>query len=274
MPRPPIRRRPRNRTRARASIARSSRARGKRRNNRDRRTLRPSSYVRDPLDFYIEDRGCIDSLLDAESDWGTPILDPACGSGNIVRACQERGYEAIGTDIVSRGFGWEERDFLHDDPVIQPGSIICNPPYSLTPEFILRALALGVPKFAMLVGDKFRYSQERWPLFRDHRPATVYVLCRRPSLPPGELYLAGEIEAKGGTKDYEWMVWDHSYHGHTIQRWLPPNIDKTCGRSGVRLPIPQLANLYMTDAERHADAIANYDEALRAMRNRNMQDRR
>jgi hypothetical protein len=150
-------------------------------------------------------------------------LDPACGSGNIVRACQARGWQAIGTDIVARGFGWDERDFLRDDPVVRPKAIICNPPYSLTPEFVLRALALDVPKFAMLVGDKFRYSQERWPLFRDHPPARVYILTRRPSLPPGELYLAGKIEAKGGTKDYEWMVWDRAYSGPTIMIWLPPN---------------------------------------------------
>jgi hypothetical protein len=204
-----------------------------------------------------------------------------------VRACQERGFEAIGTDIVSRGFGWEERDFLRDDPIAQPGAIVCNPPYSLSSQFIMRAIGLRVIKFAMLVGDKFRYSQKRWPLYRDHPPAKIYVLCRRPSLPPGELYLAGKIEAKGGTKDYEWMVWDRSYRGPTIVQWLPPTIDRTRSHSerhmvagvngrphgrirGSGQDRRLLANLYMTDAERRADAIANYDEALRALRNRDV----
>jgi hypothetical protein len=257
-------------------------------NDRSRRLLRPSGYVRDNLDFYVEDQQCVDSLLDEETDWPEPILDPACGSGNIIRACQARGLKVIGTDIVARGFAWKERDFLHDEPMVRPGAIICNPPYKMAVKFIKRALELNVPKFAMLVGDKFRYSQARWyELFRNHPPARVCVLTRRPSLPPGELYLAGKIHAKGGTKDYEWMVWDRAHSGPTIAIWLPPNSDgrdpkcKTGDDASHRrradladrkrkLSIPQLANRYMTEAERSADAIANYDEALRAMRYRNM----
>jgi hypothetical protein len=237
----------------------------------------------------------VDSLLDEESDWPEPILDPACGSGNVVRACQARGLKVIGTDIAARGFGRKERDFLHDEPIIRPAAIICNPPYKMAVRFIKRALEPGVSKFAMLVGDKFRYSQARWyELFRDHPPARVYVLTRRPSLPPGELYLAGKIDAKGGTKDYEWMVWDRAHTGPTITIWLPPDrrgdeAQRTGDRPAARkvgvapgrhrrkagsaeqnrqAATAEFANPYMTDAERRADAIANYDEALRAVRNR------
>jgi hypothetical protein len=258
--------------------------------------LRPSGYVRDPLDFYVEDEDCVESLFAAESDWEEPILDPACGSGNIVHVCQALGWQVVGTDIAARGFGWQKRDFLAVEPIVRPAAIICNPPYRIAVKFIKRALALGIPKFAMLVGDKFRYSQARWyELFRDHPPARVYVLSRRPSLLPGELYLAGKIDAKGGTKDYEWMVWDRAHSGPTFTIWLPPDrhrdkpqhtrLRPAARKVGVahvgqhrrkagsaeqdcQLASPEFTNSHMTDAERRADAIANYDEALRAMRNR------
>ena len=151
-------------------------------NDRSRRLLRPSGYVRDKLDFYIENQQCLDSLLDEETDWPEPILDPARGSGNIVRPCQARGLKAVGTDIAARGFGWEERDFLHDKPIGRPGAIICNPPYKTAVKFIKRALELNVPKVAMLVGDKFRYTQELGHYFEIiHRlQSTSYAVGQAP----------------------------------------------------------------------------------------------
>ncbi len=47
-------------------------------------------------------------------------------------------------------------------------------------------------------------------LFAEKPPAFILVLSRRPSMPPGELLAAGQVEQKGGMHDYCWCVWDQS----------------------------------------------------------------
>src|SRR6185312_10537812 len=126
-------------------------------------------------------------------------------------------------DIVDRGF---EDAKVHDflgmaSPAFQPvASIVSNPPYRVTQEFIERALKIATYKVAMLVQSKFPYSQRRHALFTTHPPARIYFLSDRPSMPPGDAYLAGEIKAVGGKMDFMWIVWDAAHAGPTEAHWL------------------------------------------------------
>jgi hypothetical protein len=63
------------------------------------------------------------------------IWEPACGSGKMVAALRQAGFEVVGTDII-RGV-----DFLHHATEIGVSAIITNPPYALAREFIERAFA-------------------------------------------------------------------------------------------------------------------------------------
>lgn len=158
------------------------------------------------LDFFIDPAWATEALLTREDFFGT-VLDPACGTGTIVKALRAAGIKARGSDIVDRGFG-TVRDFL-TGRAPRADSIVCNPPYGLAVEFTRRALTVASRRVAMLVQSKFPYSQARHDFFtREARPSAIYFLSDRPSMPPGAEFLAGIIKRGGGKLDYMWIVWD------------------------------------------------------------------
>lgn len=191
-----------------------------------------SAHPQARLDYYTEPGWCIDLLLAAEDFSSGMIWDPAAGSGTIVKRARAAGIEANGSDIVVRDTMLWEMDFLtanlHSDLGLSRIRIVCNPPYGLAEAFIRRAIGLGVVKHCWLVQRDFPYSQGRYKLFTEHPPARIWFLSSRPSCPPGELLERGEIEQKGGSVDYCWMVWedgarkDRDWWGHadTHAGWL------------------------------------------------------
>ena len=193
----------------------------------DRVEKRAHVWARDELDWYVEPERVTRQLLAVET-FGGPILDPACGGGNIVKTCRAAGLQARGSDIVDRTDGAEwfagTRDFL--DPLYLPDvpEIICNPPFFRakgTEHFIRRALAVARVKVAIFTSIKFLAGQARGAgLWVDHPPTRVWIICERPSCPPGE-WLKGGNPAAGGTDDWIWVVWDkRAPVGPTQLGWL------------------------------------------------------
>lgn len=174
---------------------------------------RKSDYATAEREFYVEPGWCVDLLLEAESFKGFNIWDPAAGCGTIIERSRAAGYDANGSDVsprTSSTYVWS-MDFInhlldgHDYPHL---AIICNPPFSLAEAFVHKAISLGIRKHAWLLQRDFPYSQRRYKLFAERPPATIWFLSSRPSCPPGEAFMRGEIEQKGGSVDYLWMVWD------------------------------------------------------------------
>lgn len=192
-------------------------------------------WVRDPNDWYCEDRACVDFLLDREAIRGA-VWDPACGGGNIVMACLDRSIDAFGTDLIRRTYHTPEWFFgIHDfiaepDPGLEVGAIICNPPYYRakgTEAFIRRAIATRAPLVAMVVNAKFLFGGARAAgLFVAHPPSRVWPISPRPSMPPGEWIMHGG-KVGGGTEDFAWLVWERQLalagqRGSSIA-WGPPD---------------------------------------------------
>lgn len=183
-------------------------------------------YEHDPHDWYVEEPWCADVLLDAVDFEGT-ILDPACGGGRIVETCRRRGFDAVGSDLIDRGYA-------HCTPRIDftlpgawaPGSfdnIISNPPYYSGKgpvAFIDAGLAVARRRVAALVALPFLAGQRRNPWFRALPVSHVLVLSRRPSMPPG--HLLGSVAQKGGKEDYVWIVLTHGHTGRPVFDWLLP----------------------------------------------------
>lgn len=164
-------------------------------------------HERHATDWYVDPSWCTDLLLD-RIPFSGPTHDPCCGSGTIPKAIAARHnivQDYSGSDLVYRGYGEGGRDFLSD-----PGpytNLIFNPPYKIAEQFILHAVGIAKGKVAALVNLKFLASQgRRQRLFKPHPPMAVLILSRRPSMPPG----GSGIEAKGGTADYCWLVWDNT----------------------------------------------------------------
>lgn len=207
----------------------------------------PAGADRHPWDWYVEQPWVTDRLLaHAPIDAGVAILDPCCGSGNIVRALRAHGHEAYGMDLFDRGSPYflGVNDWLGPQrtlfEIMGPRSIVMNPPFSyqdgrlargLAMRFVLRALDAATHQVAALLPLKWLASQERYALFSRQTPIGIWVLTERPSMPPGD-----QIEALGkrawarGKVDYVWILWDKRRTPATDRDgkpfaptyWIPP----------------------------------------------------
>lgn len=185
-------------------------------------------WARDALDWYVEDQRVTRQLLGVERFVGA-IYDPCCGMGNIVQACRDAGYIALGSDIKRRvrsDADWflGEKDFLQDDFLVYAPNFLMNPPYfggAGTEAFIRRALGVATGKVCVFVDRRFLTGKRRAAgLYTEHPPTRVWEITPRPSCPPGE-YLEAGNKAGGGTADYAWLVWDLTApSGATALGWL------------------------------------------------------
>lgn len=189
----------------------------------EKREKRAHVFKRDALDFYVEERRASEALFAVEKFVG-PVWDPACGSGNIVRAAHEAGLQVSGSDLRER-MGDDLRrffagvfDFNHAiNPAHLPRdswqatNIVTNPPFFRgkgTEAFIRKALQIAQGKVAVFASIKFLAGAQRAKgLFADHCPHRIWVITPRVSCPPGEYLLSGG-KAGQGTDDWVWLVWD------------------------------------------------------------------
>jgi hypothetical protein len=184
-------------------------------------------------EWFVEPQWVTTWLLQREMFKGA-VWDPACGQGNVVKACIERGLMACGSDIKCRGVEGKEWwmgaiDFLRMPSAPWDYNVICNPPYGralVAEAFIRRACALQhARRVAMFLNSKFLFSERRARgLFRELPPTRVWPVLPRPSCPPGALLRDGLVKAQGGVENYVWMVWDlNKPEGRTEFLWNSPD---------------------------------------------------
>lgn len=178
---------------------------------------RGSGYDRAAADWYQEPKRAIDELLDVETFDGM-IWDPACGGGNIPKACAARGIHSVASDIADRGYGKPGVDFLRGGFLPGARHIITNPPFNLGVQFTLHALSLVYGKVAILQRTAWLEGENRYHLLFAHgKLARVWQFRRRISMPPG----GRDIPAKNGSTSYAWFVFDPSHVGDPALGWLP-----------------------------------------------------
>ena len=167
---------------------------------------RPSEYLRDEHDWYVEPAWAVQALTDAIPTMHD-VHDPCCGMGTICRTMY-----ATGADLIDRGYGYPVRNFLDDENLYT--NIVTNPPYKRAQEIIEHAIAVTTRRVAALVQIKFLTSQRRHALFNKTFFERVIILSRRPSMPPGKmLELHGEGIRGNGSMDFCWVVWNHAHRG-------------------------------------------------------------
>jgi len=150
-------------------------------------------------DFYPTPEECTRALLEAEGgrlNAMLPVWEPACGDGAICKVLEAQGYRTVATDLIKRGYGKHDINFLDQNEAMAP-QIVTNPPFVLAAEFIAKGIELGVPYMAMLVKSQYWHAARRLPLFESHAPAVVYPLTWRP-----------DFDGRGSpTMDCSWIVW-------------------------------------------------------------------
>lgn len=96
------------------------------------------------------------------------VLEPACGSGRMVRVLRRR-TRVRGTDIKGG------HDFLKRART-WPGDIVTNPPYGLADEFLNKALEIADGRVCMLMQSGFLWGSGRGKLLYEKCPPDKIVI--------------------------------------------------------------------------------------------------
>ena len=163
-------------------------------------------------DFYATPLEATNALLNVESFDGK-IYEPCCGQGHISKALINHGYEVESTDLVDRGYGQSNIDFLMELEVRE--NIVTNPPYGrLLMQFVKQCHYLSHKKFALLLKLTFLEGQERKEFFNINPPVRVHVFSKRISL------MKNGVSYDGGMMALAWFVWEKGNVNKPILDWL------------------------------------------------------
>jgi hypothetical protein len=131
------------------------------------------------------------------------ILEPAAGSGRMVRALQ---LDYPGAEITTADIKQGEDFLLRDDRPF-PGHIITNPPYGLklADAFIHKALRIADGKVAFLMQSGFLFGGERAPaLYGVHTPELIVLIPWRIRFIIGD---GSERPIRSQAYSHLWLVW-------------------------------------------------------------------
>jgi len=173
------------------------------------------SEDREKDDYYPTPPSATRALLAVETFAGS-IWEPACGCGAMSREMEAAGYQVQSTDLIYRGYGQGNIDFLLDYQTVA-ANVVTNPPFKLAEEFARHGLRRATGKVAILARLAWLESKVRKPFFESTPLARVWVFSERVGFKRGEL--AEEGEARGMIA-FAWYVWEHGYSGRPTLGWL------------------------------------------------------
>jgi hypothetical protein len=184
------------------------------------KTLGASNHTekeREENDFYATEPNAINVLLGVEK-FSHNIWECACGQGHLSTRLIEFGHNVVSSDLINRGYGTSDIDFLKCDKKWS-GDIITNPPYKYASEFVEKGIELMGNKLALFLKIQFLEGKARKKLFEKYPPKFVYVSSSRLLCAKNGSF--DEMIAGGGSAvAYAWFVWYKNHTGDTILRWV------------------------------------------------------
>ena len=193
----------------------------------NRKLIKAHVYDRADNDWYVDPDWCAKRLLDVEGFCGG-VIDPSCGAGSVLRACDAIHVPCFGYDVVQRCERARIKDFMSEDwkALWLKFDIVSNPPFDLCNgandfEYIRLCLSRAVNKVALILPHTFDCPDRNVSFLAETPFYRKYVLTPRPSMQSGEALLNGE-KAGGGTKDFAFYVWLKGFKGsptlHALHR--------------------------------------------------------
>ena len=179
-------------------------------------------HERENNDYYATDPKALEIFLDKIEKDGirlhNNIWECACGEGHLSKALESRGYKVWSTDLVDRGYGSGNTDFLKSIPDSWCGDVLTNPPYKYAKEFVEKALEvtrIGA-YIVMFLKIQFLEGQLRRKLFEKYPPKYIYVNSARQTC-----YINGDMSKKMSSATcYCWFIWQKGFKGEPIIRWI------------------------------------------------------
>lgn len=130
--------------------------------------------------FYRTQRPGIVSLLKAER-FDRDVWECCCGDGAVSRVLEEAGYDVHSTDLVDRGYGQDRGPHCDVLSFTQAPrrTVVTNPPFPIAADMVRHLLSIGVEEIALLLKVNYWNVGARIELFRETRPAKVYMATFR-----------------------------------------------------------------------------------------------
>lgn len=162
-----------------------------------------SDAERETNDYYATNPKALQLLLDKLKEDSIElnhiIWECACGEGHLSKVLMAEGYDVTSTDLVDRGFGTGNINFLEisDCPFNSSFDILTNPPYKYAEDFVNKALQLlnVGSKCVMFLKIQFLEGKSRYKLYQENPPKYVYVHSSRQTCA-----LNGEFIREGGER--------------------------------------------------------------------------
>ena len=178
-----------------------------------------SDKEREIYDYYATEPKALELLCDIEN-FSPTVWECACGQGHLSEVLKSRGYKVMSSDLIYRGYGYGNVDFLRTGKPFD-GDIITNPPYKYAREFVEHALDIVTEghKVAMFLKLTFLESKARRKLFEKYPPKIIYVASARLQCAKNgdfETYSKGV----GTAVAYAWFIWEKGFKGDTVVRWF------------------------------------------------------
>lgn len=181
-----------------------------------------SEGEREVNDFYSTDPNSLEIFLKALERDGfklhKDIWECACGMGHLSKVLESKGYNVWSTDLIDRGYGSGNTNFLKSIPDKWWGDILTNPPYKYAKEFVEKALEItrNGTYTIMFLKIQFLEGKDRRNLFDKYPPKYVYVNSARQTC-----YINGDMSKKMSSATcYCWFIWEKGFEGEPIIRWI------------------------------------------------------
>jgi hypothetical protein len=174
-------------------------------------------------DFYPTPAWCVEALLAAcPPPAGFRIVEPAAGTGAMVRVFLAHGYEVRAVEVRPRalpflreicpstlgnwisicgGANFVSLEAACGGPT-EECAIVTNPPFGIAREFAEATLGLGAVRWVGLLLRLNVLGSRGWRgLWCSRPPSTLLPLSRRPSFTP---------DGKTSMDNYAWFVWNRN----------------------------------------------------------------
>lgn len=180
---------------------------------------RQDNSDREENDFYATHPKAIPPLMDflGWQEGGKLILEPCCGEGHLSIMLEAFGHRVISTDLINRGYGLGDIDFLKDHYTqeFDYDAVVTNPPFKYAQEFVEKSLKLA-PLVCMFLKLSFLESRKRVKFFSENPPSNVCVFIDRiPCSKNGNFY-----KNESNPICYSWFIWKRGYHGKPTIEWI------------------------------------------------------
>ena len=181
-----------------------------------------SEKPRERNDFYATDPHALELFLDKLEEDGVKlhndVWECACGEGHLSKVLENRGYKVWSTDLIDRGYGTGNTDFLKSLSDEWHGDILTNPPYKYAKEFVEKSLEITRTGCytIMFLKIQFLEGQARKEMFKKYPPKYIYVNSARQMCA-----MNGDFEKYKATAIcYCWYVWEKGFNGEPTVRWI------------------------------------------------------